>query len=151
MNSPTKPDAFDIVYEADLRRRSTGKGLLLPPYAADRAESDAAASTELAPNAPASTPEPQEPEDCTRIKKQSGQEPPVHLPNLFAPCDQCLRDTPTKILFMKAGLGNACAGCGRLRRGTPYISQNKFNSIKLLAKGGNYDLIDSTNISLNRS
>jgi len=72
--------------------------------------------------------------------------PPVELPHWKQPCEQCGQDTPSKVLFMKAGLGNACAVCGRLRRGRPYISkaalaeaaQSTLNALKpLRAKGGN--------------
>lgn len=49
--------------------------------------------------------------------------PPVELPNWKQPCEQCKADTPTKVVFMKAGLGNACAVCGRLRPFLPYISK----------------------------
>lgn len=49
--------------------------------------------------------------------------PPVELPKWKQPCEQCLQDTPTKVLFMKAGLGNACAVCGRLRPFRPYIKK----------------------------
>jgi len=63
--------------------------------------------------------------------------PPFDLPNLFASCDQCKRNTPTKILFMRAGYGNACAACGRLRRGKPYFSKAEFQTLKpATAKGG---------------
>jgi len=63
--------------------------------------------------------------------------PPFDLPRLIAFCDQCDRNTPTKILFMRAGYGNACAACGRLRRGKPYLSKRYFNTLKPgVAKGG---------------
>ena len=65
---------------------------------------------------------------------------PLNLPGMIAPCDQCDRDTPTKILFMRAGLGNACAVCGRLRRGKPYLSQVEFQTLKPdAAKGGTHE------------
>lgn len=31
---------------------------------------------------------------------------------------------------MRAGLGNACAACGRLRRGKPYLSKVEFQTLK---------------------
>jgi len=49
--------------------------------------------------------------------------PPVELPHWKQPCEQCKADTPTKVLFMNAGLGTACAVCGRLRPFRPYISK----------------------------
>ena len=49
--------------------------------------------------------------------------PPVEQPNWKQPCEQCKANTPTKVLFMKAALGNACAVCGRFCRGRPYISK----------------------------
>ena len=78
--------------------------------------------------------------DFQSLKKKYGvtPKPPLHLPFLVRPCDQCERNTETKILFMKAGLGNACANCGRLRRSTPYLSKTTFNALKLqIAKGDN--------------
>lgn len=64
----------------------------------------------------------------------------VDLPSMIVPCDQCDRDTPTKILFMRAGLGNACAVCGRLRRGKPYLSKVEFQTLKPdAAKGGTHE------------
>lgn len=80
--------------------------------------------------------------DFDTLKKQFGCEPKVsaQLSNLFAPCDQCERDTPTKILFMQTGLGNACGVCGRLRRGKPYLSKAEFQTLKPdAAKGGRDD------------
>lgn len=79
-------------------------------------------------------------------KRQYGTEskPPLALPNLIAHCDQCDRETPTKVFVMKAGLGNACAICGRLRRGKPYLAKVEFESLKPTpANGGNYDGRDS--------
>jgi hypothetical protein len=70
------------------------------------------------------------------------RKPPHHLPDLIAACDQCKADTPSKVLFMPAGFGNACAVCGRLRRGKPYLSKIEFNQqLKpdLPAKGGNHE------------
>jgi len=72
--------------------------------------------------------------------------PPVELPHWKQPCEQCKADTPTKVLFMKAGLGNACAVCGRLRPFRPYIkkadiaaAQGNINTLKpWRAKGGNH-------------
>jgi hypothetical protein len=61
----------------------------------------------------------------------------LDLPGMIAHCDQCERNTPTKILFMKAGFGKACAICGRLRRGKPYLSKVEFQTLKPdAAKGG---------------
>lgn len=76
--------------------------------------------------------------DFQSLREQYGREPkqPLHLPRLIAPCDQCKRDTATKVLFMRAGLGNACAVCGRLRRGKPYLSNTEFNKLKLEAAKG---------------
>lgn len=75
-------------------------------------------------------------------KKKYGVAPrdPLQLPSLIATCDQCERDTPTKILFMKAGLGNACSVCGRLRRGKPYLSKADFeNQMSNSVKGGKHE------------
>ncbi len=81
--------------------------------------------------------------DFEHLKKQFGTDPkpPADFPYLLAYCDQCERETPTKILFMKAGLGNACASCGRLRRGKPYLSKVEFKTLKpnLSAKGGEHE------------
>lgn len=77
--------------------------------------------------------------DFYALKKQFDcePEPPAHFPDLFAPCVQCAKNTPTKILFMHQGLGNACACCGCLRPGKPYISKCDFNALKPdAAKGG---------------
>jgi hypothetical protein len=61
----------------------------------------------------------------------------LSLPSMIAFCEQCDRNTPTKILFMRAGYGNACAACGRLRRGKPYLSKAEFQTLKPdAAKGG---------------
>jgi len=49
--------------------------------------------------------------------------PPVDFPQWLQPCEQCGQDTASKVLSMKAGHGNACANCGRLRRGRPYLSK----------------------------
>jgi len=49
--------------------------------------------------------------------------PPLEFPHWLQPCEQCDADTTSKILYMQAGLGNACAICGKLRRGRPYISK----------------------------
>ena len=73
--------------------------------------------------------------------------PPVELPDWKQPCEQCKAGTPTKVLFMKAGLGNACAVCGRLRPFRPYLSkadlavaiQGNLSTLKpWRAKGGNH-------------
>jgi len=80
--------------------------------------------------------------DFYTLKKQFGTEPkvPAQISNLIAPCDQCERDTPTKILFMRQGLGNACSSCGKLRRGKPYLSKVEFKSLKpSVAKGGQHE------------
>lgn len=62
--------------------------------------------------------------------------PPLHLPDWEQPCDQCERTTPTAIKFMKAGLGNACGICGRLRRSKPYLSKSELQTLKpTVAKG----------------
>jgi len=37
---------------------------------------------------------------------------------------------------MQAGLGNACAVCGRFRRGKPYLSNTEFNKLRLEAAKG---------------
>ncbi len=78
--------------------------------------------------------------DFQKLKKQFGTEPKetLHLPNFVQPCDHCEKDTGTKIKFMKAGYGNACACCGRLRRGKPYLSKAEFKTLKPndAAKGG---------------
>jgi len=67
-----------------------------------------------------------------KLHEQYGteQKKPLYLPSLIAPCDQCERDTGTKILFMRQGLGNACAICGRLRRGKPYLSKAEFKTLR---------------------
>jgi hypothetical protein len=78
----------------------------------------------------------------TSLKKQLGTVPkqPLHLSDWKQPCDHCERDTGTTIKFMRAGYGNACAVCGRLRRGKPYLSKAEFNTLKPdAAKGGIYD------------
>lgn len=80
-----------------------------------------------------------------QLKEQYGTTPKaaLQIPNLTAPCDQCQRDTPTKILFMRQGYGNACAVCGRLRRGKPYLSKHEFNTLKPDgANGGNDEQLD---------
>ncbi len=75
----------------------------------------------------------------SRLKCEFHTEPkePLSLPDVIAPCDQCEEATPTKIKFMRAGYGNACARCGRLRRGNPYLSKADFNALKpkVLAQG----------------
>ena len=74
------------------------------------------------------------------LKNKFGTTPkePIHLPAVMVSCDQCERDTPTKVLFMRQGLGNACAVCGRFRRGKPYLSKCEFNALKPdSAQGGN--------------
>ena len=76
-----------------------------------------------------------------KLKKKYGNTPkePLHLASLIAPCAHCEHDTATKVLFMKAGLGNACAKCGQLRRGKPYLSKHEFNTLKpSVAKGGHH-------------
>jgi len=84
--------------------------------------------------------------DFYTLKKQFGNDPkePIHLPSLIAPCDQCGRDTGTTIKFMRAGYGNACVACGRLRRGKPYLSGVEFKTLKPndSAKGGSYERMD---------
>lgn len=64
------------------------------------------------------------------IKFGSDITPPLQLPDWKQPCDHCEKDTGTKIKFMLAGLGNACAVCGRLRRGKPYLSKAEFKALK---------------------
>lgn len=49
---------------------------------------------------------------------------PIQLPNLKKPCTQCGKETPTKIVFIKKDIGNACAVCGRFRQGKPYVSKD---------------------------
>ena len=61
---------------------------------------------------------------------------PFRLPDFLQPCDHCERDTGTKVLFMRQGLGNACAICGRLRRGKPYLSKRDFETLKLQGANG---------------
>ena len=67
-----------------------------------------------------------------KLKEKHGVQArePFHLPDLHASCDHCERETGTKVFFMKAGLGNACCICGRLRRGKPYLSRTDFESLK---------------------
>jgi len=81
--------------------------------------------------------------DFCSLKKRYGVTPkePLCLPNWKQPCDHCERDTGTKIKFMRQGLGNACAVCGRLRRCKPYLSKAEFNTLKPdnAAQGGAYD------------
>ena len=55
---------------------------------------------------------------------------PLLLPDLMARCEQCGRDTGTKVLFMKAGLGNACEVCGKFRKGKPYLSKKELNTLE---------------------
>jgi hypothetical protein len=77
-----------------------------------------------------------------QLKTEFGATPkePLHLSHLQADCDQCARPTSTKILFMNQGLGNACALCGRLRRGKPYLSKPEFETLKPdAADGGTND------------
>ena len=74
-----------------------------------------------------------------KIRYHTPPKEPLYLPSLVADCDQCKRPTGTKVLFMRAGLGNACDQCGRLRRGKPYLSQHEFSALKPnAAKGGQY-------------
>ena len=79
----------------------------------------------------------------THLKLKSGSDitPPLQLPDYLQPCDQCEADTPTKILFMRQGYGNACALCGRLRRGKPYLSKAEFQTLKptTAAQGGQHE------------
>ncbi len=78
--------------------------------------------------------------DAKFAELTADSEPPVQLPDFVQPCDQCERGTPTKIMFMRQGLGNACACCGCLRRGKPYLSKGEFNTLKpSAAKGGSDD------------
>jgi hypothetical protein len=49
--------------------------------------------------------------------------PPIDFPLWLQPCEQCGQETASKVLDIKAGLGNTCAICGRLRRGKPYLSK----------------------------
>jgi hypothetical protein len=78
------------------------------------------------------------------LKSGSDITPPLELPDYRQPCEQCEADTPTKVFFMKAGLGNACAVCGRLRRGKPYLSKAEFQTLKPeSAKGGCHASTDS--------
>jgi len=49
--------------------------------------------------------------------------PPLEFPLWQQHCTQCGKSTGSKVLIMQAGLGNACAGCGKLRKGRPYLSK----------------------------
>lgn len=51
---------------------------------------------------------------------------PLLLPNLKAYCQNCDAITGTKILFMRTGLGNACAQCRQFRKGKRFISKAEF-------------------------
>lgn len=65
---------------------------------------------------------------------------PIHIPNLQVRCEQCDQVTGTKILFMKAGLGNSCAVCGKFRKGKPYLSQRELIALEPnMAKGKVHD------------
>lgn len=79
--------------------------------------------------------------DFKHLKEKYGTSPkePLHIFSLIAPCDQCERKTETQVKFMKAGYGNACAICGRLRRGKPYLSKAEFNALKPDAAQGGID------------
>jgi len=74
-----------------------------------------------------------------QLKKKFGDKPkePLHLPDLIAPCDHCERNTKTKVLFMRQGLGNACDICGRLRREKPHLSQAELHAQRPDKKYGN--------------
>lgn len=66
----------------------------------------------------------------------------LNLPGIRSHCHQCNKQTGTKLLFMKAGIGNSCADCGALRRlpdAKPYLSNSDYEKLKrdLCAKGGN--------------
>lgn len=76
-----------------------------------------------------------------KLKEKYGVQPkePLYLPDLFAQCDHCERSTPTKVLFMRQGLGNACAVCGRFRRGKPYLSKVEFEALKPSEANGGTD------------
>ena len=78
--------------------------------------------------------------DSSTLKKRYGVTPTgsLRLPDWKQPCDHCQRITPTEVLFMRQGFGNACAVCGCLRRGKPYLSKAEFNTLKptSAAKGG---------------
>jgi hypothetical protein len=54
---------------------------------------------------------------------EKNRPPPLEFPRWLQPCEQCGQKTASKVLSMQAGLGNACAVCGRLRRGRPYLSK----------------------------
>lgn len=65
---------------------------------------------------------------------------PLQVPDFIQPCDQCERATGTKVFFMRQGYGNACALCGRLRRGKPYLSKREFKTLKpKRAHGGRHE------------
>jgi hypothetical protein len=68
---------------------------------------------------------------------------PLDLADWHQPCDQCQKDTPTQVFFMQAGYGNACAVCGKLRSGKPYLSKVEFNALKPNgAKGDHHEQLD---------
>ncbi len=77
--------------------------------------------------------------DHLKTQFETAPKAPLQLSCLMAPCDQCGHQTGTKILFMQAGYGNACAVCGRLRRGKPYLSKAEFNALKPAEAKGETD------------
>lgn len=70
----------------------------------------------------------------------SFQREAVLFSDLIADCSQCEKETSTRVQFMRQGIGNACAECGCLRKGKPYLSKSEFNALKpAMAKGGSCD------------
>jgi len=77
--------------------------------------------------------------DQLKTAYHTDPKPPLHLPDWEQPCDQCERETGTSIKVMRAGIGNACLECGRLRRGKPYLSKHEFQSLTPTAAKGERD------------
>ena len=57
----------------------------------------------------------------------------MKLPGLRENCRKCRKQTGTTILFMPAGIGNACADCGALRKlpdAKPYLRSTDYEQLK---------------------
>lgn len=76
--------------------------------------------------------------------KQRQSQRSVAAPKIRAHCHQCGEQTGTAFKFMPAGIGNACAVCGSFRKGEPYISRQKFQTLMpFAAKGENLCTVDT--------
>ncbi len=74
-----------------------------------------------------------------RQKRNANHYPtPEEFPDFIAYCTRCGTNTMSAVQFRKNdALGNACAVCGTLRKGLPFISNEKYKSLKAQkAKGG---------------